>query len=146
MLARRALGFISTRAFSTSRAQLDISRVTLIGRLGNDPIQRETASGKPYYVYTVATATGAPGVDQDGNRTEPPTSWHNIFAFNEGSFRSLQRAGKGSTVFVEADLEMRAGGTASDGTPLPDKPLLRHRSINIINRLKPLAEEEVAPE
>lgn len=32
-----------------------------------------------------------------------------------------------STVFVEAELEMRAGGNATDGTPLPDRPLLRHR-------------------
>jgi len=32
-----------------------------------------------------------------------------------------------STVYVEAELEMRSGGSAADGTPLPDRPLLRHR-------------------
>lgn len=34
-----------------------------------------------------------------------------------------------STVFVEADLEMRNAGNAPDGTPLPDRPLLRHRAL-----------------
>jgi hypothetical protein len=36
-----------------------------------------------------------------------------------------------STVYVEAELEMRSGGNATDGTPLPDRPLLRHREYGL---------------
>lgn len=88
------------------------------------------------------------------DRVEPPTSWHTIFAFSEASHKLLPYVGKGSTVYVEADLEMRGGGNAQDGTPLPDRPLLRHRKffgesaadssekMNVINRVKPAGEEE----
>ncbi|RXK42530.1 hypothetical protein M231_00084 [Tremella mesenterica] len=130
------------KAFSTSRAALDISRLTLIGRLGNDPVQRTTASGKPYYTYNVATAPGPPIKDESGALVNPPTSWHTVFAFNELSHPSISRLGKGSTVYVEADLEMRSAEAAADGAPVHDRALLRHRSLSVINRVKPASEVE----
>ncbi|WOO85716.1 Single-stranded DNA-binding protein 1 [Vanrija pseudolonga] len=135
------------RSFSTTRAVADLSRVTLIGRLGGDPVQRTTQSGKPYYTYTVATrGPGGTVVDEHGNRQEPPTSWHTVFAFGDGAQKTLGRIGKGSTVFVEADLEMRPGGHATDGAALPDRPLLRHQRINVINWIKPENEAAGAEE
>ncbi|KLT45643.1 nucleic acid-binding protein [Cutaneotrichosporon oleaginosum] len=132
---------VASKPFRNARAYHDLARVTLIGRLGADPILRETSSGKPYYTYSVATTVGPRTTDEAGNRVEPPTSWHTIFAFSEASHKLLPFVTKGSTVYVEAELEMRSGGNASDGTPLPDRPLLRHQKMNVINRVKPADEE-----
>ncbi|BEJ18175.1 hypothetical protein CspHIS471_0704520 [Cutaneotrichosporon sp. HIS471] len=133
---------IASKAVRNTRTYHDLARVTLIGRLGADPILRETSSGKPYYTYSVATTVGPRTTDETGNRVEPPTSWHTVFAFSEASHKLLPYVGKGSTVYVEAELEMRSGGNASDGTPLPDRPLLRHQKMNVINRVRPAGEEE----
>lgn len=37
---------------------------------------------------------------------------------------------------------MRPGGNATDGNPLPDRPLLKHQRMNVINRVKPASESE----
>ncbi|RSH86191.1 uncharacterized protein EHS24_004422 [Apiotrichum porosum] len=142
--ARSSIAKQSIRSFSTSRAvSQDMSRLTLIGRLGGDPVQRETTTGKPYYTYAVATMVGPGTQDEQGNHLPPPTSWHTVFAFSETSHKILGKIGKGSTVYVEAELEMRSGGAAADGSPLPDRPLLRHRTINVINRVRPQSDEVV---
>ncbi|KAK4684713.1 single-strand DNA-binding protein, partial [Tremellales sp. Uapishka_1] len=134
------------RSFSSTPRALDLSRVTLIGRLGSDPVLRETTSGKPYYTYTVATSVGAFGPeDADGNRAPPPTSWHTVFAFDDRSHKAISRVGKGSQVYVEAELEMRPSPAGADG-PIPDRAMLRHQKINILSRVKPESELEVSEE
>jgi len=132
----------SVRAFSSSGPVSDLAKVTLIGRLGADPIKRETSAGKPYYTYSLATSTGAPRQDDAGKPIAPTTNWHTLFAFNESSHTALQRVGKGSTVYVEAELEMRPSEPTADGTPIHDRALLRHRNMTIINRVKPAGEED----
>ena len=56
--------------------------------------------------------------------TDGPTSWHTVFSFNEYQHSALERIGKGSTVYVEADLEMRKSEPI-DGNPVPDRVFLR---------------------
>ncbi|GFZ43349.1 hypothetical protein JCM24511_01069 [Saitozyma sp. JCM 24511] len=128
------------RSFSTSRVAPDLAKVLLIGRLGADPILRHTASNKPYYTYNVATS-GPSTRDESGTIHPGPTSWHTVFAFNENAHPSLTRVGKGSTVYVEADLEMRPVPSNADGSAAPDRAFLRHLSLRVINRVRPEGEE-----
>ncbi|RSH92761.1 hypothetical protein EHS25_008207 [Saitozyma podzolica] len=145
------------RSFSTSRVAPDLAKVLLIGRLGADPILRHTASNKPYYtlvmhiidpsavhvgydIYNVATS-GPSTRDESGTIHPGPTSWHTVFAFNENAHPSLTRVGKGSTVYVEADLEMRPVPSNADGSAAPDRAFLRHLSLRVINRVRPEGEE-----
>ncbi|WWC60576.1 uncharacterized protein I303_103150 [Kwoniella dejecticola CBS 10117] len=137
-----------TRTFSSSRASLDVSKVILVGRLGADPVLRSTSSGKPYYTYTVATNVGSP-VEENGKLQPPPTSWHTVFSFNEFQHPALQKLGKGSTVYVEAELEMRPHESAAssigakDGNGYKhDRAFLKHQKLNVINRVRPESEQD----
>ncbi|KAI9634467.1 uncharacterized protein MKK02DRAFT_37997 [Dioszegia hungarica] len=131
-----------SRGFASSARKLDLSKVVLLGRLGNDPVLRTTSSGKPYYSYNVATSTGPPK-EEEGRTPAPSTVWHTVFAFNEGSHAGLARVGKGSSVYVEADLEMRPT-QSSDGQTQHDRALLRHLTMRVISRVKPAGEEDSA--
>jgi len=125
----------SARAFSTSRPALDVSKLTLVGRLGADPVLRETSAGKPYVTYSVATQNGLPIKREDGSYSVPTTSWHTVFVFNDKALETVQRVGKGSTVYVEADLEMRPVEPVN-GQPIPDRVILKQNSFRVINRIK----------
>ncbi|OCF31883.1 hypothetical protein I316_06483 [Kwoniella heveanensis BCC8398] len=129
-------------SFTTSSRRLDVSKVILVGRVGSDPILRKTSSGKPYYTYNVATAVGQPTEGEDGKSQQPPTSWHTIFSFNEFQHPQIQRLGKGSSVYVEADLEMRPCTSPEDGTRLHDRAFLRHHKLSVIRGVKPLLEAD----
>ncbi|ORX34122.1 hypothetical protein BD324DRAFT_653398 [Kockovaella imperatae] len=144
MLPIRAVPVTRTlaRAFSSSPASKDLSKLTLIGRLGADPVARTSTSGKEYYLYTVATQT-PPTKGEDGQWVEGHTSWHNVFSFNEGQHALLKRVGKGSTVYVEAELEMRK--VNSDESQLHDRVLLKQIAMRMINRI-PSAESGEAVE
>ncbi|WWC68377.1 uncharacterized protein I206_102302 [Kwoniella pini CBS 10737] len=137
----------SIRSFGSSCRILDVSKVTLVGRLGADPILRNTSSGKPYYTYTVATNVGAP-IEENGKLHPPPTSWHTVFSFNEFQHASLQKLGKGSTVYVEAELEMRPyesssnSGTKDGNGYKHDRAFLKHQKLNVINRVRPENEQD----
>ncbi|WWD05452.1 hypothetical protein V865_003529 [Kwoniella europaea PYCC6329] len=138
----------TTRAFSSSSRVLDVSKVILVGRLGADPILRNTSSGKPYYTYTVATNVGAPVEGEGGKLQPPPTSWHTVFSFNEFQHPALQKLGKGSTVYVEAELEMRPYETSSTSAEryMYDRAFLKHQKLSVINRVKPESEQDGSDE
>ncbi|WVQ65186.1 uncharacterized protein L199_003359 [Kwoniella botswanensis] len=138
----------TTRAFSTSSQVLDVSKVILVGRLGADPILRNTSSGKPYYTYTVATNVGAPVEGEGGKLHPPPTSWHTIFSFNEFQHPALQKLGKGSTIYVEAELEMRPSEPNPSSTDRYryDRAFLKHQKLSVINRVKPESEQDGSDE
>ncbi|WRT65960.1 uncharacterized protein IL334_002911 [Kwoniella shivajii] len=132
---------ITSRGFNSSGRSLDVSKVILVGRLGSDPILRTTTSGKPYYTYTVATSVGSPVEVEGGKLQDPPTSWHTIFSFNEFQHPSLQKLGKGSSVYVEAELQMRPSESSSNGHYTHDRAFLKHQKISVINRVKPEGEQ-----
>ncbi|WWC96681.1 hypothetical protein V866_003553 [Kwoniella sp. B9012] len=138
----------ATRAFSTSSQVLDVSKVILVGRLGADPVLRNTSSGKPYYTYTVATNVGAPVEGEGGKLHPPPTSWHTVFSFNEFQHPALQKLGKGSTIYVEAELEMRPSEPNPSSTDRYryDRAFLKHQKLSVINRVKPESEQDGSDE
>ncbi|KAK1927890.1 hypothetical protein DB88DRAFT_507950 [Papiliotrema laurentii] len=139
-----ALARLLARSFSTSQPKLDVARVTLVGRLGADPVLKTTATDKPYYTYAVAT-NGPAIKGPDGKYTDGHTSWHTVFSFNEGQHPTLARLGKGSVVYVEADLEMRRTDS-QEGERGPDRAFLRQLSLKPITRAKPESEDEASLE
>ncbi|WVF70956.1 hypothetical protein IAT40_005751 [Kwoniella sp. CBS 6097] len=143
--AQSVLKLPVSRSFTTCSPKWDVAKVILVGRVGTDPLLRKTSSGKPYYTYNVATSVGQPVEGENGKPQQPPTSWHTIFSFNEFQHPQIQRLGKGSSVYVEADLEMRPC-TSEDGSRLHDRAFLKHHKLSIIRGVKPVNEGEADEE
>jgi len=132
-----------SRTFSSSRsAQLDVARLTLVGRLGRDPEVKVTKTDKEYVSYVVGT-TNLPGPAVDGVRPEPSTTWHRILSFNPSSNNYLRTLEKGSLVFVEANYEMRdPQRDAEPGSPEAQRQVfLRHDTIRVLKKADPRNED-----
>jgi hypothetical protein len=63
----------SARHFSSSAARNSFARVQILGRIGQDITEAESAQGNKYIRYPVAVQT-----KKDG-----PVSWFNVLSFNE---------------------------------------------------------------
>ena len=85
---------------------MDLNKVMIIGRLGNDPEVRYAANGGG--VTTANIATSRPYTDKSGMRQEQ-TEWHRVVFFDRGNHRMADIAGrylrKGSQVYVEGRLQ-----------------------------------------
>jgi single-strand DNA-binding protein len=88
----------------------DLNRIILIGRLGADPIQRETKSGMPVVQFPLATSRRIKGdggeVDAEGgirDMTEE-TVWHRVIAWGRQGEACAQHLRKGQSVYVEGSL------------------------------------------
>ncbi|TFK56183.1 nucleic acid-binding protein [Heliocybe sulcata] len=113
----------------------DLSKLTLIGRLGRDPETRKTRNDEEYISYTVATTNyPAPPPNPDGTRREPSTTWHSVYCFQPGAVNYLKTLKKGTRVYVEANFELRDPDPTAD----PDSPqgqrqiFLKHEAIRVI--------------
>ncbi|KAJ7591393.1 hypothetical protein C8J56DRAFT_1047596 [Mycena floridula] len=142
VLRNAATSRASFRAFSTSSAHADLSKLTLIGNLGRDPELKQTKNNTNYVTYTVATSTYAPNAaDPAQQRT---TTWHKVFCFSESSQNYLMNLKKGSKVYVEANFELREPDAGAD----PESPqgqrqiFLRHNNITVISAPKPQQDNE----
>ncbi|KAF8609527.1 nucleic acid-binding protein [Ceratobasidium sp. AG-I] len=111
------------------------AKLTLIGRLGRDPEVRTTKTDREYVSYTVATTNSSPPGPQ-GERVEPTTSWHRVFAFTPTQVPYLMNLRKGSQVYVEAAYEFReAMPNAEPGTPESrNQVFLRQEKIKLLSR------------
>ena len=73
--------------------------MTVVGRVGADPIVRETTSGIEYVCFSVATSTK---MKDGGERTE----WHDVKSFNETVVRVVREyVFKGSLVYVVGPIQ-----------------------------------------
>lgn len=82
-----------------------VNKVIILGRLGQDPEIRATASGTQIANLSVATNEVGPKDDQ-GNRTDL-TEWHRLIAFGRTAEIAAQYLAKGSQVYVEGRLQTR---------------------------------------
>jgi len=79
---------------------MTINRVTLIGRLGKDPVSRTTRDGKEWSTFTMATSKKIGG--------EERTQWHNITVWNEHNALYINSyAQKGTLLYLEGEIEYR---------------------------------------
>ena len=82
-----------------------INKVILIGRLGQDPEVKYTASGTA--VVNVSIATNTSYKDQDGKMVEN-TEWNRVVAWRRLAEVIGQYAKKGSRIYVEGRLMTRS--------------------------------------
>lgn len=88
----------------------DINRVTLLGRLGQDPHFRETKTGGKMVQFAVATSTRRVQVstdleieneESDEKNWESVTDWHPVVAWGRLAEISRDYLKKGCTIFLE---------------------------------------------
>ena len=81
-----------------------LNKVTLIGRLGQDPEVREVGTSK---VANFSIATDESYTDKSGNKVEK-TEWHKIVMWNKAAENAQAFLKKGSLVYVEGKIETRS--------------------------------------
>ena len=81
-----------------------LNKVTLIGRLGQDPELREVGTSK---VANFSIATDESYTDRSGNKVEK-TEWHKIVMWNKAAENAQAFLKKGSLVYVEGKIETRS--------------------------------------
>lgn len=79
-----------------------INKVILVGRLGNDPDVRYTASGTA--VTTISVATSESWKDRNTGQQQERTEWHRVVFFGRLAEIAGQYLKKGSQVYVEGSL------------------------------------------
>ncbi|CAD6566157.1 MAG: hypothetical protein TREMPRED_002285 [Tremellales sp. Tagirdzhanova-0007] len=142
MLPIRAASAVKsfTRTFSTTRKVGDMAKTCFIGRVGADPSARETKDGRPYYTYPLGVSVGPVRQSEDGKPLFPDTFWHTIFAFNPNSHDSIKRIGKGSVIYLEAELEMRNSEPINEQF-VPPRVVLKHQTFRMITKKEPGRDE-----
>lgn len=87
----------------------DMNRVILIGRLGKDPVLRETKNGVSVVQFTLATSRKLRASEpaEPGSATAAlieKTEWHRIVAWGAEAERCAQYLKKGEAVCVEGEI------------------------------------------
>lgn len=84
----------------------DINKVILVGRLGTDPVQRETKSGIHLVQFPMATSRKSrEGLTEEGEeKISEETQWHRIVAWGRQADLCAQYLKKGDLVYVEGFL------------------------------------------
>lgn len=89
----------------------DVNKIILIGRLGADPILRETKSGAVVVHFPVATSRRVKGTEpsdsEDGKTFVEETQWHRIVAWGPQGEACAQYLKKGQQVYVEGSVLSR---------------------------------------
>jgi len=97
----------------------DINKIILIGRLGADPILRETKTGAVVVHFPVATSRRVKSTEPAENEEEvkmtEETQWHRIVAWGRQGETCAQYLKKGKKVYVEGSILSRHY-EAKDGT------------------------------
>ena len=82
-----------------------LNKVTLIGRLGQDPEVRYAANGNA--VCTLSVATSEKWTDKNTNERKEKTEWHRVVVWGKSAEHCGQYLAKGSMVCIEGKIETR---------------------------------------
>ena len=82
-----------------------VNKVILVGRLGNDPEVRYTATGSA--VANVSLATSENWKDKQTGEKQERTEWHRIVFFSKLAEIVAQYLRKGSLIYVEGSLQTK---------------------------------------
>ncbi|KAG6993854.1 glycyl-tRNA synthetase [Physcia stellaris] len=117
-----------SRALSTTPAHR-IAKMTIVGRLADDPEEVPTSTGNPMIKYALGTSAGP-----KDNRT---TTWWKVACFTQtdGLRNLMMGLGKGSMVYIEGDASMRKFTTPEGG----EKQALSivQRQIDVLEKRDP---------
>lgn len=78
-----------------------LNRIQVIGRLGKDPVKKETKKGTKFTVFSVAV--DRQWKDSDG-KTQKATDWFNVEAWGRLGEICLEYLAKGRLIFLEGSL------------------------------------------
>ncbi len=92
----------------------DVNKIILMGRLGADPIRRETKAGNPVVHFPIATSKKIKGTEE-GEASKEETQWHRVVVWGKQGEDCAAFLKKGQGVFVEGSLKSRKY-EAKDGT------------------------------
>ena len=79
----------------------DLNKITLIGRLGTEPIQRKTKNGISVVNFSLATSSRVRSGDGFEESFKDETQWHRIVIWGKLADICSQYLRKGEKVFVE---------------------------------------------
>lgn len=96
------------RALSTSAVRNDVARMTVLGRVANDPEIRESAKGQVYGRYQVVTNSYSNSLMTEDGTAARQASFHRFYAFGEANVNRVKQLQKGYTVLVDADFRLEA--------------------------------------
>lgn len=82
-----------------------VNKVTIVGRLGNDPDVRQFNNGG--MVTHISVATSEKWTDKQTGEKKEHTEWHRISLFNRLGEIAAQYLRKGSLVYIEGKLQTR---------------------------------------
>jgi len=82
-----------------------VNKVIIVGRLGQDPESRYTASGVA--ITNISVATSESWKDKQTGEKKEKTEWHRIVAFNRLAEIMGEFLTKGSQVYVEGKITTR---------------------------------------
>ncbi len=97
----------------------DMNKIFLMGRLGNNPILRETKNGTSVAHFSLATSRRVKSQEPEASQEdESPrsaasdgyaeeTQWHRIVVWGKLGELCAQRLSKGNSVFVEGSVRTR---------------------------------------
>jgi single-strand DNA-binding protein len=88
----------------------DLNKILLIGRLGGDPIRRETKSGTAVTQFSVATSRKILKEDDSSSGASEieETVWHTIVVWGRQAEACAQYLTKGQSVYVEGAVRKRS--------------------------------------
>ncbi|GAV54234.1 hypothetical protein ZYGR_0AK07360 [Zygosaccharomyces rouxii] len=82
------------RGFHATSRKLDLSKMTIVGRIGSELTEYTSQNNNRYLKYSIASQP----------RREGQTNWFNLTVFNDAQINFLtQYVRKGALVYVEAD-------------------------------------------
>src|SRR4051812_40621420 len=91
----------TTRELKESSYMKDVNKVILIGRLGNEPIQRETKNGLAVVHFSLATSRKV------AEQQESETQWHKVVVWGKQAEACKQYLHRGQAFFVEGMVRTR---------------------------------------
>jgi single-strand DNA-binding protein len=84
----------------------DVNKVILLGRLGADPVRRETKNGRAVVNFPLATSRRT-APQEEGGEAGTETVWHRVVAWGKDGENCAQFLRKGEAVFVEGSFRSR---------------------------------------
>lgn len=83
----------------------DVNKVTLMGRLGADPILRQTKNGNPVAQFSIATSRKIKGKAEAPDELVEKTQWHKVVAWGKVADSCSKYLKKGNAVYVEGMIQ-----------------------------------------